>query len=821
MVRRRQTGGCTLGARGVSGKGNDGMDDTWTVIAVLIALIGVVIAFLQYRQGGKKKEPSVDINISDKAGGDNVGRDKTGGDKVGGNQTNITAEEVHIHQPPSEPSESPTFAPEAEKETGIKVSIAKLPETGRDLFGRDDELDLLDRAWTNGKTSVVSLVAWGGVGKSALVNRWLVNMGAEDYRGAEQVLGWSFYSQGTSETEASAEVFVAEALKWFGDPDPAKGSMWDKGERLAGLVKARKTLLVLDGLEPLQYPPGSQEGEIKDPALKVLVKELAAENLGLCVISTRVKVTDIEQWRDTTAPAVDLENLKEDAGAQLLKSLGVVGAGGELKAASRKFKGHGLALNLLGTYLHDKCGGDIRHVDEVHLIDEDLKQGKHAKSVMAAYVNWLGEGPELAVLRLMGLFDRPAESPLIEALKESLAIGELTESLVDLADKDWNQALSRLRSAKLLAEENPDDPGTLDAHPLVREYFGDKLQEENPKAWKEGHGRLYVHLKEIAEDLPDTIEEMAPLFQAVTHGCAAGKHKDTYEDVYLRRISRGEEAYSTKKLCAFGSELVALSGFFDVPWTRPVDDLTETSKAFVLSMAGFCLQALGRLSEATQPQRASMDAAIAQENWKNAAIAANNLSEQYLTLGDLPGAVKEGRRTVKYSDRSRDKFEMLSNRTALADALNQAGDLDGAESLFKEAEAIQKEHQPKFPILYSLQGFQYCELLLGRGGMKRRGSGRKRPCNGSRKGNYFSISPSTPCPWAGPRWPSPWTRKRGTFLKPRRSSTTPSRDCAGRGCKNLSSAACSPGPSCGGGRGNMIKHGATWTRRSPSPNGAA
>jgi hypothetical protein len=32
-----------------------------------------------------------------------------------------------------------------------------------------------------------------------------------------------------------------------------------KGERLANLVARRRTLLVLDGLEPLQYPPGPQE----------------------------------------------------------------------------------------------------------------------------------------------------------------------------------------------------------------------------------------------------------------------------------------------------------------------------------------------------------------------------------------------------------------------------------------------------------------------------------------------------------------------------------------------------------------------------------
>ena len=36
------------------------------------------------------------------------------------------------------------------------------------------------------------------------------------------------------------------------DPDPRLGTAWEKGERLAKLVAHRRTLLVLDGLEPLQ-----------------------------------------------------------------------------------------------------------------------------------------------------------------------------------------------------------------------------------------------------------------------------------------------------------------------------------------------------------------------------------------------------------------------------------------------------------------------------------------------------------------------------------------------------------------------------------------
>ena len=169
-----------------------------------------------------------------------------------------------------------------------KISVARLPVTGSDVFGREEDIAFLDRAWANKDVNVVTIVAWAGVGKSTLVNHWLRRMAAEHYRSAELVFGWSFYRQGTSGDTSSADEFLDAALTWFGDPDPRLGTAWEKGERLAKLVAHRRTLLVLDGLEPLQNPPGPQEGRLREPSLQALLRELAAFNTGLCVITTRL-----------------------------------------------------------------------------------------------------------------------------------------------------------------------------------------------------------------------------------------------------------------------------------------------------------------------------------------------------------------------------------------------------------------------------------------------------------------------------------------------------------------------------------------------------
>jgi hypothetical protein len=130
--------------------------------------------------------------------------------------------------------------------------VARLPLTGNDVVSRDEDVAFLDRAWAKKDVNVVTIAAWGGVGKSTLVNHWLRRMAVEHYRSAQLVFGWSFYRQGTSGQTSSADEFVDAALTWFGDPDQRLGTAWEKGERLAKLVAHHRTLLVLDGLEPLQ-----------------------------------------------------------------------------------------------------------------------------------------------------------------------------------------------------------------------------------------------------------------------------------------------------------------------------------------------------------------------------------------------------------------------------------------------------------------------------------------------------------------------------------------------------------------------------------------
>ena len=422
-----------------------------------------------------------------------------------------------------------------------KISVARLPITGSDVFGRDEDVAFLDAAWTNQNVNVVTIVAWAGVGKSTLINHWLRGMASEHYRSAQLVFGWSFYRQGSSGGTSSAVEFIEAALAWFGDPDPLIGTAWEKGERLAKLISHRRTLLVLDGLEPLQNPPGSQEGRLRDPSLQALLRELAAFNAGLCVITTRLPIADLAEHERSSALRRDLEQLSSDAGAKVLRALGVKGAEAELRSASDEFRGHCLALTLLGSYLTDAYDGDIYYRKEVSAhLSHDVRQGVHAQHVMESYQSWLGDGPELSVLRMLGLFDRPADEKALAVLLKSPAIPDLTESLTDLSPSEWRTILAKLRRARLLAGEDPHNPGHVDAHPLVREFFGEQLRSQQVDAWKECNRRLYHYYQTLAPQLPDSFKDMEPLFLAVICGCNAELFREALHDVYIPRIQRGD-----------------------------------------------------------------------------------------------------------------------------------------------------------------------------------------------------------------------------------------------------------------------------------------
>jgi hypothetical protein len=228
---------------------------------------------------------------------------------------------------------------------------------------------------------------------------------------------------------------------------------------------------------------------------------------------------------------------------------------------------------------------------------------------------------------MLGLFDRPADGAAVDMLLAE-RIPDLTDDLfVELEEKRslfglmrstatrqltkkeregrLREAKSRLRKLRLLAKEDPKDRHGLDAHPMVRAYFAKRLEQSARRAAEAAHERLYRHYARAAPDLPDTLEEMQPLFHAIGHAVRAGLAQEAF-DILQRRVRRRQLFYIANSLGAFGAELAAAAELFEKAWTVPRQALAAEARAQLLSLAAHDLTALGRFRESVEPSQAQL-----------------------------------------------------------------------------------------------------------------------------------------------------------------------------------------------------------------------
>jgi hypothetical protein len=616
-----------------------------------------------------------------------------------------------------------------------------------ELIGRDKELAFLNDAWLKiqraetPRAHVLTFVGLGGEGKTSLVAKWAADLAHQGWPSCDAAFAWSFYSQGTREQFAApSDLFLKEAITFFGDETDkefaaSSAGAYEKCQRLARLVGQRHSLLILDGLEPLQYAPTSPTaGQLKDPGLAALIRRLAANSLGLCIITSRYSVTDLKTYWQTTAPEVPLLRLSRTAGVNLLHSLGVKGSFirnisfnndkellNEFEKLVEDVKGHAFTLNLLGTFLRDAHNSDIRRRDLIRLEEADTEeQSGHAFRVVEAYERALKkEGQKgkraLAILRLFGLFDRPVPVEHLNVLMKEPPIAGLNDQLIGLTEAQRNFALKRLENAKLLTVYHEESGALvlLDAHPLLREYFDQQLRIHQLKAWRTAHFRLYKHLCTTTPQKEEpTLEDLQPLYEAVAHGCKAERHLEVCNELYDRLLLREDKNYTVRKLGAFASDLEAVTGFFDNPWIRVLSVFPPSDQAWLLNVASFCLQSLGRFLEAVEPMRVGLNICIKHNDWRLAAIHTGNLSLLELALGKVGEAVRNSEECLFYADNSGDQFQRIQTYCIRGHILNQAGYRIDADVSFREAEQIQTRRQPQLPLLHGINGFLYWDLLL-------------------------------------------------------------------------------------------------------------
>lgn len=608
--------------------------------------------------------------------------------------------------------------------TRTRIDLSRLAPTGGPVVGRAAQLESLDAAWHDPDTRLLWIRADSGMGKSTLVNEWLARMQERGFPGAERIFGWTFHGQGAGPAHASADAFLDRALPFFDDGGPAAGSPWERGARLARRIQGHRTLLVLDGVEIHQDRTDADPGRVVDPSLAALVRALRRRNPGLCVITSRLPQAEAAAAAPPGGPGAKELALDEAAVEKLFAGLDAEEE--HVRSAFTRLSGHPFALAILEAHLREAFGGDVEAGMESVFPSGSPAPDDPVLHMLSACEAWLKADPGrarfLSLLRLAGVLDGPADRAAVRAVRGEEEIPGLTEGLGPaVSDTDVAVAAALLRQARLLAADNPQPAGGIDTPRPVRRHFHARLPAD---ARTTASSRLFDHFCGVAPEVPETLEDLLCLHAAVVHGCRAGRPQDAWDRVYRRRISPEGRFWSTFRLGAFDAEATVLSSFFDradsgeTLWASPLAGLDEGARLSALMAAGVTLRSLGRLAEARTAFEAALAMAEAAEEGApardpgRAADAASCLSEVALARGRIDDAVVHARTAVAHADASGDLLRRAAKRAYLADALHQAGRFGEADTAFREAEAVQKGWQPRFPLLYSLRGYQFHDLLL-------------------------------------------------------------------------------------------------------------
>ncbi|MFZ2727365.1 MAG: hypothetical protein WAX77_14010 [Methylococcaceae bacterium] len=611
------------------------------------------------------------------------------------------------------------YSEKENREIQILVNVYHLPKPTVALIGRKTELTQLTEAIKNNKRLAI-IVAAGGIGKSALTDEWLVQIAQEKYYGKTHVFGWSFYSQGSHNTFTNSQAFFTAALTFFKKEIPK--DEFEKAKRLAECLQQYPSLLILDGLEPLQYSEDLKvmNGELQDKPLATFLSQLRFNSCNsFILLSSRQALVELNKWQADNYLSLPLKTLPHNDGAELLVSLGVTGNEQQRQAISIDLNGHALSLVLMGHLLKEYHDGDYRYAKELpqlttaHDNSDAEKDSRHALRVLD-YYDSLQDEASRCFLQLLGLFDRPMNA---QEKRELINKANHAKPLRNLTESEWKKVEQRLeKNGLLLGKKASFGYLEWDTHPIIRNYFGLKFKENNYEEFKQAHLVLFEYYQGIPEkEFPDTLDEMLPLYQAVVHGCLAGEYEQAISENYFRRITRGYY-FSERYLGAYSNDLSILQIAILEINNEKIVEIPETAITNILATISSCLMSLGRLYDAITYTE---DIIKRYSNFNDGAtlhciaVSYQNLVDIYFALGKLDLAKRTAKQSIEYSQLSKNYDYEIIGRNYVATTHYFYGKLEESERTFKDAINASFSTQRKYISEYTMIiSDRYFELLI-------------------------------------------------------------------------------------------------------------
>jgi tetratricopeptide (TPR) repeat protein len=581
--------------------------------------------------------------------------------------------------------------------------------------GRIRERQMLTKWLSRDKRPVLTLVAIGGMGKSALTWAWLqqdllgqpipgLTSGSKQQirrcrvpkaSRPEGVLWWSFY-----EAEASFGGFLDRALTYAseGDADLASfPSEHDKARALVNLLEKRRLLLVLDGFEREQRAYASlsaayQGDEVvedvrgnfracTDPHAADFLRWAAALPLrGRILITSRLFPRELDDLANCRRE--DLMGLAPEDAVTFFHAQGVQGTRTEIQAACKPCGYHPLTLRLLaGMIVNDPVRpGDVAVAADYSPIDELVPREHH---ILALAYDSLDE-PLRQLLSRLAAFRSPVDYDVAATLSPFDGKRELGLAFQEL----MNRGLLYF------------DEGGLryDLHPIVRRYaYRHLVNKENV------HSQLMDYLATVpAPDAfqVETVEELNPVIELYHHTLHAGRYEDAL-DLYRERLA--DPLYY--RFGAYQIEIDLLRALFDgddpsaLRWLQEANSLgkitlprlrEKRAQAWTLNALASSYSRSGQPRWAVPLLEAHRALRERLKDKTNLTIGLKNLASVQFDLGELEKAEANLRRSVTWARETRETALKASGCRELGRLLAFEGDFDGAGENLDTAMALHK-----------------------------------------------------------------------------------------------------------------------------------
>lgn len=567
-------------------------------------------------------------------------------------------------------------APPAPKQGEIRIVHALQPAPH--FHGRDALVTELT-AWVADLASpdrVWSLVAAGGTGKTAVVERVVQNMRP----GEANVLVWSFYEN------PDADAFLRECNHLFlGEDEGPSGGRLERLER--GLRDGRPHLVVLDGLERVQEDAGTGRvrGELSDQTLKLLLRALAA-GLGRAraLVTSRFPLVDLQDWTNRGYRDTRLDDLTPEAAVAVLRGWGVIGDETALRAAAAQVGHHALSVAVIGSYLHSFAEGRIEEVASFDLdavTGDDPKAAKLAR-VLASYANRLPP-VERELLARLSVFPRGVTLELLGTLVE--AGGEVAGLLVT-AKPRLLKLLTSLKARGLVFEYHSDATVTWTAHPFLREKFRELLGCPPEKVFDVVAQSLGAGLEKRPTTKPSDPRVLDRYERLIEATRLAGREQEAFDFFWdgigsFRHLGwvLGEYQRGYRILAAF-----SVTG-------RPEDlvpTMTPRQRTLLAADLGLFAFRLGRLADASAIRQLVDGLANVVDEHKNTSIGLRNSSEVALALGRLAEYRVLANAALAEARAAKDRRGEVCSLAQRASAAHVLGDIRAAREDFASATGL-------------------------------------------------------------------------------------------------------------------------------------